>query len=52
MLICLMQLCHDKRGKIKALKVKALSRYKDEVYLWILLIWVMVLNQYKLMVHH
>lgn len=38
--------------KLKPLKVKILSSYKDEVYVWLFLIWVMVLNQYKVMVHH
>jgi len=41
-----------KGKKLKPLKIKVLSSYKDEVYLWLFLIWVMLLNQYKLMVHH
>lgn len=38
-----------KGEKIKVCQGKKnLSSCKDEVYLWIFLIWVMMLNQYKL----
>lgn len=41
-----------KGEKLKPLKVKILSSYEDEVYLWLFLMWVTVLNQYRLVVHH